>query len=586
MKKHLTFLMLLALCYFSQVGFAQFDCPAPAAHTDIHTNNIKAKISNGGYLFRDDDGNFGAFQVPYLVEESPATIYAAGLWLGGFTGLPDNPNLKTSAVQYGSGQNAYLPGPLSDVGTMFSDTSCENFNKIWTVTKAEIESHLADFEDNGIIDNPNANLVGFPCKDNPNFLAENGFPMPMTSDGLSQGYAPFFDQNADGIYNAMDGDFPTNLASEDLIPSQMSWSVFNDLGTWIGDGARLEIQLTTWSVECPSAPILDNTIFTSYRVINRAQNPLDSFHMGLWVDFDLGCYTDDFVGSNPELNTFYAYNQDQTDGGTGATCQGGVSTYADLPPVQAVTFMDSKMNHFMTFQGGAINNPTPAITGPNAPVEYFNYLTGSWRDGTLLTEGGNGYNPVDNNTVDYAYPGNPNDMNEWSLESTASSGGDFRAVASTGKSDFGNPNTSLTFQPQEVFETTVAWSFHRGSSDNRLENVTLMFEEVEELKNWYDNYGDDSDPCSSIIAADENIDFGKDITLYPNPNNGTFELEFPNEKLMQVQVFEVSGKLIWEKTEGLENSITIHLQNAADGIYFLKGKTAEGVFYKKIVVGE
>lgn len=583
MKKHVT-LIIIALCYFSQIGFSQINCPAPSAHDNINTNNINAKTSNGGYLFRDGGGNFAAFQVPYANAESPATIFAAGLWLGGFTGLPFNPILKLTSVDYGSGQNGYLPGPLSDVGSMFSATSCEDFNKIWTVTKTEIQLHILDFEDNGIIDNPNSNIVGFPCKDNPNFLAENGFPMPMTSDGL-QHYARFFDQNGDGIYNAMDGDYPTPLPAGDLIPSQMSWSIFNDLGNVGGNIARLEIQLTTWSVECPLAPILDNTIFTSYRVTNRGPDPIDSLHVGMWVDFDLGCYTDDFIGCNPDLNTFYAYNQDETDGDVNGACQGGVSTYSTQPPVQAVTFMDTDMQHFMTYQNAGIGAPPPPITDPSTPPEMFNYLSGSWRDGTPLTEGGSGYNPSSTNIVDHIFPGDPNESSEWSLESILSDGGDIRAIASTGKSDFGIPNPDLSFHSQEVFETTIAWSFHQGDGQGRLENVTLMFEEVEQLKSWYDNYGNSTNSCA-IISSDDNIDFTTNISLFPNPNNGTFELEFLNEELSQIQVFDVSGKLIWEKVEDIEGQITIHLQNAANGIYFLKGKTANGFFYEKFVIGE
>ncbi len=584
MKKHVT-LLIAALCYLSQISFSQINCPIPSAHDNINTNNINAKVSNGGYLFRDSGGNFAGFQVPYMNSESPATIFAAGLWLGGFTGLPDNPNLKLASVDYGSGASRYMPGPLSDVGTMFSATSCEDFNKIWTVTKTEIQLHILDFEDNGVIDNPNSNIVGFPCRDNPNFFAENGFALPMVTDGLNQGYAPFFDRNFDGIYNAMDGDYPTPLEDGNLIPSQMSWSIFNDLGDGVGDIARLEIQMTTWSVECPLAPVLDNTIFTSYRIINRAQDPLDSLHVGLWVDFDLGCFTDDYLGCNPDLNTFYAYNQDQIDGDTNGGCQAGVPTYSTQPPVQAVTFMDTELQHFLTYQNAGIGAPPPPITGPGTPAEYFNYLSGSWRDGTPITEGGSGYDPTSMDIVDHVYFGDPNESTEWSMESVGVTGGDIRAIASTGKFDFGDPSIDLALVSQAVFETTIAWSFHQEEGLDHLGNVTLMFEEVEQLRNWYDNYGLSSNPCA-IISSDENIDFGKNVTLYPNPNNGIFELDFPNEKISQLQVFDVSGKMVWEKIEDIENSVTIHLQNTSSGIYFLKGKTASGVFYKKIVVGE
>lgn len=582
MKRHVT-LVIVILCYFSHISFSQVNCPEPSAHVNINTNNINAKVSNGGYLFRDGGGNFSAFQVPYQNAESPSTIFAGGLWIGGFTGLPDNGVLKLATVDYGSGASNYLPGPLTDVGTIGADT-CTNWNKIWIVTKTEIQLHILDFEDNGVIDNPNPNILGFPCKGNNDFFSVNGFDLPDQSTS-AQGLAPFFDRNFDGEYDAMDGDFPTPLEDGKLIPSQMSWSVFNDLGVGFGQSARVEIQMTTWSVECPLAPVLDNTIFTSYRVINRAQDPLDSMHVGLWVDFDLGCFTDDYLGCNPALNTFYAYNQDQIDGETNGGCQGGISTYGTQPPVQAVTFMDTEMQHFMTYQNGGIGNPPPGTTDPNISAEYFNYLSGSWRDGTPLTEGGNGYNPLSTDLVNHIYSGDPNDLNEWSLESISSSGGDIRAVASTGKFDFGNPNLDLSLNSQEVFETTIAWSFHQGDGLDRLGNVTLMFDEVEQLRSWYDNYGLDSNPCS-IISSDENIDFGKNITLYPNPNNGTFELDFPNKRISQIQVFDVSGKMIWEKVEDVENSVTIHLQDVANGIYFLKGKAESGFFYKKIVIGE
>jgi hypothetical protein len=596
MKKHVT-LLIAALCCFSQIGFSQVNCPEPSAHANINANNINAKISNGGYLFRGNDvgngDNYGAFQVPYANSESPATIFAAGLWLGGYTGLPNNPILKMSSVDYGSGSDGYFPGPLTDVGTIGVDT-CTNWNKIWTVTKAEIEAHILDIEDNGVIDNPISSILGFPCKGNDNFFDVNGFDLPDESTS-SQGFALFVDNvdpsglipNEIDVYEPHLGDFPTPIrggVDGPVIPSQMSWCVFNDLRST--SPGRLEIQLTTWAVEDSNTPVLDNTIFTSYRIINRGQDPIDSFHVGVWLDFDLGCPTDDFIGSDPCLNTFYAYNQDLVDGGANGDCPAGISTYGIEPPVQAVTFLGTKMDHFMAYNNAAINNPPLATTSPTTPTEYFNYLSGSWKDGTPLTEGGSGYNPMSSDSADHAFPGNPNNLTEWSMESTLSSGGDVRAIASTSQDDLGFPDLiDMSLSPQEILETTIAWSFHQGNGYDRLENVDLMLAEVEQLGDWYEDRLGYVPRCEEI-SSNNNIDFGKNISLFPNPNNGTFELDFPHGEISQVQVFDVSGKLIWEKIEAVENSVTIYLQNIANGIYFLKGKTAEGVFYKKIVVGE
>lgn len=553
-----------------------------------HTNNIRATISNDGNLFTATGIDAFGFQIPYVNNFTPApeTINKAGLWLGGYTETADSAQLKLAVTSGFNGSifSDYKAGPLNDLGDYYSSTSCEDYDKIWIVTKEEIDDHIQDFEDDGIINDPIASIVGFPCLGNPHFLTENGFELP----NYPQGYAHFFDRNNDGIYNAFDGDFPSPDWSGNFIAAQMTWAIFNDLGLspHSGENGPFEIQLTGWTTECSETPVLDNTLFTSYKVINRGLEVIDSFQFGVYLAFSLGCSENDFMGSQPDLNTFFCYNETEWDGDLGCGSTGGVG-YGTNPPVQAVTFMDTKLEHFMVYDAILSN---PDMKEPSTAEERYRFMSGTWSDGTPLTFGGDGYNPGSTDFVSHIFSGDPNNVDEWSMESDGINSDFFRVVGTTGTDTFGLSLPYLV--SQGVYETTIAWSFHRGDGLGRLGNVTLMYDEVAELKEWYNGFPfSDDNPCANYpdtttITINSPNDFGKNISLFPNPNNGSFELDFPNEKISQLQVFDVSGKLVWEKIEDIENFVTIHLQNISDGIYFLKGKTESGVFYEKIVKGE
>ena len=576
-------LFFLFSIFFSSKVMAQL-CPIPSTVVIHHTNNIRATISNDGNLF-NFTGDAPGFQVPYVFNTTPETIDYGGLWLGGYTETADSADLKLAiATGYlGQSYSDYKAGPLNDLGDYYSSTSCEDYDNIWVVTKEEIDEHILDFEDDGIINNPISSVVGFPCRGNPHFFAENGFELP----NYLQGYALFFDRNNDGIYNAFDGDFPSPDWSGNFIPAQMTWAIFNDLGNGpiSGQNGPFEIQLTGWTAECSETPVLDNTLFTSYKVINRGLEIIDSFQFGIYLDFQLGCAGNNSMGSSPDLNSFFCYNESNDDGDIG--CVGGGISYNYNPPVQAVTFMNTKLEHFMIYDN-LLNNPD--MKAPGDSEEAYRFMSGTWRDGTPLTVGGDGYNLGSTESVEHIFLGDPNNLDEWSMESEGIKSEMFTVVGTTGTDTFGLSLPHLV--SQGVYETTIAWSFHRGDGLGRLGNVTLMYDEVAELKEWFNEFPfSDDNPCANYpdtttIATISLNDFGKNITLFPNPNNGTFELEFPNEKIIQLQVFDVSGKMIWQKIEDVESFTTIHLQNIASGVYFLKVKTENGVFYKKIMIGE
>jgi len=74
---------------------------------------------------------------------------------------------------------------------------------------------------------------------------------------------------------------------------------------------------------------------------------------------------------------------------------------------------------------------------------------------------------------------------------------------------------------------------------------------------------------NSVSVAD-----GVQAKLYPNPNNGIFTLSYNLAKdvtAADVMIIDVTGKLIYQDKLDIENhNINLKLQNAQNGIYFVK----------------
>jgi hypothetical protein len=162
--------------------------------------------------------------------------------------------------------------------------------------------------------------------------------------------------------------------------------------------------------------------FQRYKLINRAIESIDSTFFAMWVDADLGCYTDDYVGCDTLRSMAIIYNADAVDGQTGEDCPGGVPTYGSNVPILGVDyfrgpldedFNEIGMSSFTYYNNGGIGSPPPGTTDPGQAQEFYNYLTGTWLDGSPFTFGDDAYQ--DGEPIDYAFIGNPADPTEWSM---------------------------------------------------------------------------------------------------------------------------------------------------------------------------
>ena len=463
----------LSLCYFTAIG--QNNCEGAKQSQLLYGNRVQTYMDASGspmWRWRPERNNYyvtlNDTVAPYIT-----TIFAHALWL---SALDADGNLKVSAPTYGKAMNNeydYYPGPITDQSN--SIVHCKNWDKVWSVYRYEIEAHIADWQDNNNIDYPFTTIMAWPGRGNPHFETENGFELPDNLPDL----APFKDIDGDGIYNPMNGDYPI-VEQSNVIPEQITWVVFNDQGVHTeteGEPLNVEIQQTSWALNCTENTFLNQSIFSSYKIINKGSSVLDSMYVGLWTDFDLGCFVDDYFGCAPEQNTYFAYNVDFEDN---ILCHDNIPSYGFNPPVQSITILNQPMDYFIMLSIGFFFNPPFGI--PNTPQEYRNALMGVYRSGDPITQGGLGYQTSDT-IVNHIFPGNPNNLEEWSMLSEGLPSADRRVVGSNflGKLDIG-----------EAYTLDVAYSTHWRADGNAHTNVNTMYEEVATLQSYYDNNFEES----------------------------------------------------------------------------------------------
>lgn len=447
-----------------QVSFRE-NCDNAVAQIDQQINNVRARLTTGGDVWWD--GNNGRYVVPKPPPGEPevSAIFAGGVWLGG---RDPGGNLKLAAQTYGRGGGNfdYYPGPLhpgrSDVpggpladprrGTTGRDT-CARWDKFFTASGANVEAHIkawrqAQAQGETSLDPVTipADILGWPARGNRFFAGIHQFRLPETLQGL----AGFWDQDFDGFYEPDEGDYPIVEirgcfeARPPSCPDEMIFWVYNDAGnnhrqTNSPNKMQMEIQVQAFAYQTNDD--LNNMTFQRYKLINRAIEQLDSTYFGMWVDPDLGCYTDDYIGCDVDRSLAYIYNADQLDGTNGCTCDQGINTYCDEIPILGIDYFRGPLNElgeelgmssFTYYNNQGFTGPPDTPTAdPIAPQEYYNYLSGRWRDGTPLTFGGDGYQE-DGPITRYAFVDPPNDSDGWSMCSEQLPIGDRRTVQASG----------------------------------------------------------------------------------------------------------------------------------------------------------
>lgn len=466
------------------------DCAPATMSYDLAINNVRARLLNGGDVWWDlSNGQYIVPAVdPALGVPGVSSLFAGAVWLGGFD---DAGNLKIAAQTYrGPTANDFWPGPLSSIGTTGLDT-CKHWDRFFVTKGTTIRAHIRAWEEAesaGIPFNCETvpdELKKYPARGNPFWSQYYDFDLPLDNQGLGA----YFDNNDDNIYNPCDGDYPAievkGCPKESNFPDEIVFWVYNDAGNshtnTNGRPIRMEVQVQAFAYTTNDQ--INDMTFYRYKLINRAVTPIDSTFFGMWVDPDLGCSEDDFIGCDTSRSLMYVYNQDELDGDSGCDCTtgGGGPTYCDEVPILGVDYFRGPLKPFRITDTFFIKNlPLDkddypniydtlgyigdsliifdldhrrelgmssftyhvrqgagtwpgAMWDPGTDVEFYRYLSGSWRDGTRYTFGGSGYNlGPGQQTIEYAFTGDPANGADWSMCSAGLGKMDPRTVQATG----------------------------------------------------------------------------------------------------------------------------------------------------------
>ena len=556
MKKRLFALLLLPLLSISMLyAQAQEECENSTALIQLDVNNVSATLGhatslwNGPYVAPTD--------FPEIIAQS--TLFAGNLWLGG---LDLAGNLKVAANTYSrnTGNSDFFPGPLSP--TQFGSTdpaTCLNFDRFWTVRQTEIDAFQQDFDDNGQIDGAHPNVYSWPGRGNPESLAFNGFELP------DQALAPFIDNNGDNRYNPNDGDYPSIYGDEAI------WWVFNDAGnihfSSLGDPISAEVQVMAYAFESEIEAV-NNATFYDFKIINRAVEPIDSFFAGIWLDLDLGCPIDDYVGCIPEENLSFVYNADADDGVIDCICPQGIDSYCEDIPLFGLKLLRGPLNEigeelgmssFIALRNEASATEPEGTIYPQTAVEYYNYLSGSWRDGSPITSGGEGYMGEGPDTK-FLFPGNPADENAWSMCQEELEVKDRQTLSSIGPLKL-DPGAIISFCFAMLWVPNV---------EHPCPDVSPLIEAGNTVEEF----------CSAITTtsiAERNLP-ASSIRQYPSPMSQSARIELVDERLQiqDFQLFDAMGREMKPELSFQSNALEIKRSNLAPGLYFYRLRTHSG----------
>lgn len=526
------------------------ECAGPTAATELEFNNVRTLIQTSGDMWWD-------YITPrYEVPKGGGSnaLFAGSLWLGG---EDVNQQLKLAAHTYGpsSGEFDFWTGPLTtDGAATIEQEVCDRYDQHYVITRAEVQQHAAWAQ----------NRSAFPDYEIPESIRD----WPAHGD-ISQGQdfylAPFYDfgagssgKAANATYEPENGDYPHYDLNEEidcrrnrlvtLYGDKTFWWIFNDKGNvhteTEADPIGMEIRAQAFAFATNDA--VNDMTFYNYQLINRGSQTLTNTHFAQWVDPDLGCANDDYVGCDVSRGLGFAYNGDNFD----EDCQ-GASGYGNSPPAIGVDFFEGPyqdstgtandlgigpnqavegngvgygdsivdnerfgMRHFFYY-----NNDQSERGNPNLPTHYFNYMTGYWKDGTCLSYGGDGYDASGSNPcTDFMFPGSSDpqgwgtpstsgQMPHWTEESAGNSPGDRRFLQSAGP---------FTLQPGDVNDITVGVVYANAPAGDAFASVDAVKTADTKAQSLFDNCFELIDGPDAPLVEVQELDEELILTLH-NP---------------------------------------------------------------------
>ncbi len=507
------------------------NCEQARAETILEVGNVRARVFNNGPLFWR--GSPHIYEVP--AGGGVNAVFSANLLLAGFV----EDDVRVAGSTYGPYE--FWPGPLPVDGS--APLNCARYDRIWEL----------DFRDDLLATSsgrtPSENVLEWPT--------ENG--------------APFVDVNGETGYQPLGGDHPVMYGD-----MQAFW-IMNDRGNTHQrfDSAPLavEVQAHAFGFDVPGD--VGNTTFYRYRVENKGTHTIREMGIGFFVDVDLGDFDDDYVGTDTTNSMLYFYNADNNDFDNGYG-------YGPAPPAIGIAILEASHangslpsdtgGHPGSFATASVWNPGGGgVTGdPDNAEHIHHFMNGRWKDGTPITEGGDGWR---NGSVPmpFAMPGDPVTGQYWSEVNSTLSGRPMRPSDRRGFVFFG----SFDLDPGQWARFTFAYVWARGR--DHLDSVVELRDAARHLHENKEALLAPRDPNLSRFIdgnppEDSQFPFWVDEP-YPNPTDDQLALRasFDKSGPLSVRVSDALGRTriseVYTANEAGQQTITLDVSALAPGSY-------------------
>ncbi len=90
-------------------------------------------------------------------------------------------------------------------------------------------------------------------------------------------------------------------------------------------------------------------------------------------------------------------------------------------------------------------------------------------------------------------------------------------------------------------------------------------------------------PCDSYNVGLNNIEGSNPVLIHPNPNNGSFDIQFNDTQLKLIRIYDIMGKQVYTNYTSEQNT-KIEIPNAKIGLYSMLIESGNSFSQFKIVV--
>jgi hypothetical protein len=507
------------------------------SQTFLDINNVKALVSYEGSFFWDYKTGTRGFEVPK--GSGKHTIFASTLWIGGYDA---GKNLREAAQTYRQSGSDYWAGPLDTI-SLASDSAY--WAKTWKINKSTVDYHRKNFFKTGYA--VPAEIQDWPA---------NG------SGSYAKVLAPYVDVDSNSLYSPSGGDFPY------IFGDQAVYIMYNDTADIHKESKAyalgIEVHAMAYAFKNSVNGIsLDNTIFVRYEIKNRSNRDYHNLYAGIWTDFDIGFAFDDYIGSDSNRNMYFCYNGDTLDERD--------SGYGTNPPMQAIKYLNYRMNHFMYY-----SNDISFKGNPSQAIHFYNYLTSRFKNGQQLRYGGDGFNNVwdASRYENYMFPSDPRQAKPaWNEVSSGNTPGDRRGLGSIGP---------LNMKSGDVLVMDIAYLYARVPHANYLNEYDDLNTIADQVQQLYDQ-GKITDPFMTSIQQEKPK---LAMKLAPNPMGNHTVLSFsnPSNSKTYIQITDLMGNIVYQNTNVRTDRFIINRDDLKPGLYIVSIVNEHGKGQMKLIV--